>query len=70
MSYRSLVFFLMIYGGGRCLEYDGIINKTRYKNVVNYFFPKELLDPFNMKMNRYLCFQEGSTCCHCTEICR
>ena len=36
MSYRSLVFFLIIYGGGRCLESDGIINKTRYKNVVKY----------------------------------
>lgn len=21
-------------------------------------------------MNRYLCFQEGSTCCHCAQICR
>ena len=69
MSYQSLVLFLMVYGG-KCLESDSIINKTLYKNIVDYFFPKELLDLFNIKMNRYLCFQEGSTCCHCAQICR
>ena len=64
-----MVLFLMIYGG-RCLESDSINNKTPYKNIVDYFFPKELLDPSKMKMNPYLCFQEVSTCFHCAQICR
>ena len=64
-----MVLFFMIYGG-RWLESDSTINKKLYKNIVDYFFPKELLDPSNMKMNRYLCFQEGSTCCHCAQISR
>ena len=64
-----MVLFLMIYGG-RCLESDSINNKTPYKNIVDYFFPKELLDPSKMKMIQYLCFQEVSTCFHCAQICR
>ena len=54
-----------------CSEHKNVANKTLYDKIVEYFFPKELLNP-KININFYLCHSTlpNETCCQCTKTCK